>query len=191
MFVELIRRLDSALFYFVNGLQHPWLDQVLGWPTVFGNTQPMTLMTTLVLLTVDKTRALRRVPVAMAAVLTSNAASSFLKTVFLRQRPYVDLDHVKLLFGMPHAYSYSFPSGHATVAFCAATMLHCFYGRRGAWAYVFAVWVCLTRMYVGVHYPTDLLGGALLGFLWARLYLFVFSKIIRIPPPDRPNTPAA
>lgn len=57
----------------------------------------------------------------------------------------------------------SFPSGHTTIAFACATVLTSFEPRLGALLFLLAGAIGLSRVYVGVHYPLDVLGGAVLG----------------------------
>ena len=60
---------------------------------------------------------------------------------------------------------YSCPSGHTLASFAASTAIFCFYRKAGIAALLLATLIGFTRLYVGVHYPTDVLFGALLGLL--------------------------
>lgn len=91
----------------------------------------------------------------------SGALGVGLKYVFERPRPYVTYPELRLPVG-PEG-SPSFPSGHAAVSFAGATALVLEQPAVAVPAYLWAGAVCYSRMYDGVHYPTDLLGGALIG----------------------------
>jgi undecaprenyl-diphosphatase len=85
-----------------------------------------------------------------------------------RARPFVDHPHAKLL--IHHATDAGFPSDHATGAFAMAMALW-FYDRAiGALALVLAAIVAFARVYVGVHYPSDVVGGALIGIAVALIF---------------------
>lgn len=80
---------------------------------------------------------------------------------FYRPRPFVAYDITPLI---AHEATASFPSGHATFFFTIATIIFLFMSRRfGIWAYVAAGVIGLARVYVGVHYPLDIIGGAIIG----------------------------
>jgi undecaprenyl-diphosphatase len=83
-----------------------------------------------------------------------------------RHRPELDP-----LVAIPH--SHSFPSGHAATSFACATILAALEPRLRVPAYVLAVAIALSRVYVGVHYLTDVLAGALLGVATARTLLWL------------------
>jgi len=112
-------------------------------------------------------------PLVLIAWLAAEVTARLLKEVVTRERPH---DHP--LVAMLHTPS--FPSGHATTGFaCAATMARFAPLRRAAVVlYALAVLIAYSRVYVGVHYPLDVLGGAVLGLLIAtalRLSLARFA----------------
>ena len=65
--------------------------------------------------------------------------------------------------------SFSFPSGHAAKAFLAATILSGFFVRRKKLFFTLAALVAFSRIYLGVHYPSDVLAGFALGTFWLAL----------------------
>ena len=104
----------------------------------------------------------------LAALLAGFACSELLKSVVMQPRPFVSLPDVRLLVSPPS--SYSFPSVNATYAFAASSgaslTARGLLGRLPLWGWGFlalALAVSYSRVYVGVHYPGDVLGGAILG----------------------------
>jgi len=88
----------------------------------------------------------------------------FLKNLVARIRPYEVIDGLTLLVG--RASDLSFPSGHSATSFVAATIMMCLLPKRyGAGAVVLAALISLSRLYVGIHYPTDVLFGIVSGIL--------------------------
>jgi undecaprenyl-diphosphatase len=100
----------------------------------------------------------RRPPVLLtvAAVLLADATALAVKVVVHRPRPHLDP-----LLRVPT--DWSFPSGHASTSFAGATMLAHFLPRQRFLLYGLAVAIAFSRVYVGVHYPLDVLAGAALG----------------------------
>jgi undecaprenyl-diphosphatase len=100
-------------------------------------------------------------PLVLIAYFASAAASDAIKLAVTRARP---LDH-PLVHGPT---THSFPSGHATTSFACASTLAPFVPRFGVVVlYVLAAGIAYSRVYVGVHYPLDVIGGAALGLLVA------------------------
>jgi undecaprenyl-diphosphatase len=100
----------------------------------------------------------------MAVVLADWTAAA-LKALVDRSRPPLRYPEPKTLVPLPH--DASFPSGHAATSFAAATMLSFAFPKLAPALYVLAAAVAFSRVYVGVHYPLDVLGGAALGVLVA------------------------
>jgi undecaprenyl-diphosphatase len=107
--------------------------------------------------TVALLRGRPRVFVLVAvADLVAGVAATLLQRLFERGRP-----DVSRLLALPH--SHSFPSGHASTSFACATVLAVLEPRLRVPALLLAAAIAFSRLYVGVHYPTDVLAGAALG----------------------------
>lgn len=174
---EIIVNLDRSIFFFFQHLQRPWLDYFLAWPTYLGETKILLSLLIPGILFFDRKKSSQSIPAAIVAILTVTWLSPVLKSFFHRPRPYIYWEHVNVIFSKP--WGGAFPSGHTAIVFAAAFILAHYYPRKMRWTFVLAAWVAITRIYVGVHYPTDLLGGALLGaacawFAW-RLVAFLQS----------------
>ncbi|MCR5202985.1 MAG: phosphatase PAP2 family protein [Lachnospiraceae bacterium] len=99
--------------------------------------------------------------------------NGILKNVVRRPRPYDEIDLLTSLIGkMPDS---SFPSGHTTASFLSATIIYmCMKDKRyGIMAYIIAILIALSRLYLGVHYPSDVIAGVIFGVIIG----FVVSKI--------------
>jgi undecaprenyl-diphosphatase len=96
-----------------------------------------------------------------AAILLAESVSGALKLWVERDRPPVSHPVPETLVELPSTYS--FPSGHATVSFACATVLVLAVPRLRVPLFAFAALISFSRVYVGVHYPFDVLAGAVLG----------------------------
>ena len=112
---------------------------------------------------------------ALAMIFGLILGNGMMKNLFQRARPY-DLDptlHHRLVIGKVPT-DFSFPSGHTLVSFEAAFALFYRYKKWGAAALVLAFFIALSRLFLLVHYPSDILVGAVLGVLLA----FLSGKIV-------------
>jgi undecaprenyl-diphosphatase len=118
-------------------------------------------------------------PLMVIAYFTSAALSDVIKISVDRARPVDDP-----LVTLPTTHS--FPSGHAATSFACAATLAPFVGRRGAVVlYLLAAGIAYSRVYIGVHYPLDVLGGAALGLIVARALRLLPAALRRSPPAQR------
>jgi undecaprenyl-diphosphatase len=137
-----------------------------------------------ILLAVALTIASRRLPIlwTVPVVVASDAVALGIKSVVDRPRPHLDP-----LVRVPT--DWSFPSGHATTSFAGATMLAHFAPRWRPALYLLAAAIAFSRVYVGVHYPFDVLAGAalglLLGFGIARARQMLAAALRRSAPPTQ------
>jgi undecaprenyl-diphosphatase len=171
--------IDLTLFYWINHhLQHPWLDVLFPFIT---NLHRHVWIQAFFLpiglgywLYKKRTQALRILLLILVTVATTDLFSYLvLKSSFSRLRPSQD-PQVEALVRVPYnPKSFSFPSNHAVNSFALACLLSLFYPHlRWLWL-LSASLISFSRVYVGVHYPSDILGGGLIGhFLVLGLKLF-------------------
>ncbi|MFO0753645.1 MAG: glycosyltransferase family 39 protein [Thermodesulfovibrionales bacterium] len=182
--------LDTLLFFAVNhGTSHPFLDSIM--PVLTGRGVLLLFLYPLGLLwkgyeekRVHGTTSLieavfRALLTAFLAFLVTDWVSNELKNFFLRVRPCNALEGVKVLVGCTR--SGSMPSNHASGAFAEAVALYCCTRRHVSWkagAYPFAVaaLIAYSRIYVGVHYPSDILVGSLVGAVVSLVMVALFRQ---------------
>ncbi len=165
--MSLLLRWDIAILRAVNSLAgtNPGLDALMRLLSFVGTGGAIFLVLAgLLFLDRGRRRAALHVVGAMAL---SGAVEELLKALLLRPRPPLTLDPglLRLLTEVPT--SSAFPSGHTTVAFAAAAALWQHNRALGIAAGLLAVAIAFSRVYLGLHYPSDILGGALLGIAGA------------------------
>ncbi|TML17572.1 MAG: phosphatase PAP2 family protein [Actinobacteria bacterium] len=111
------------------------------------------------------------------AVAVADWASMGLKALVDRPRPPLRYAQPKVLVPLPH--DASFPSGHAATSFAAATILSFAAPRLAPFLFLLAAAIAFSRVYVGVHYPLDVIGGAVLGVLVGLGVRYLISRARR------------
>lgn len=100
----------------------------------------------------------------MSCMLLTNVINNvFMKAVVRRDRPFEIYDDIERL--IPNPYGSSFPSGHSANGFCCATLLLQYSFPIGMVALVLAFGIAFSRLYLRVHFFTDIVGGAIIGIL--------------------------
>ena len=113
----------------------------------------------------------------LIAVLIDYLIGEFtMKNIVQRARPFVSHDAIKLIITAPKGYS--FPSGHSGSSFAAATILSIYFKKGRYLFFIFAFLIAFSRVYLGVHYFTDVLVGSVLGIIIALIVNLVYKKYI-------------
>ena len=181
--LDFLNSIDIALFHFINGsLRNSVFDFLMPFVTDL-NKQRILLVFVAVILLWMLIRGKRNVKIAaLLLIITISVSdqlnSSVIKYWLERPRPCHALQNVHLLVSCGSGFS--FPSSHAVNNFAAALILAFFFPRAKWWFFGFAAIVAFSRVYVGVHYPSDVIGGAVIGLFCAGSVLLVFSVLEKL-----------
>lgn len=168
--------MELDLLHFLQSIHNNILDHIMMFITSLGNGGFLWILIGLMLISIpaigkentDQRKKRRIQGLLLLIALTVNAVlgNLIIKNIIQRPRPFqVDTSVVPLIYPK----EYSFPSGHTSSSFAAATILF-FYNRKwGMAAFLMAGLIAFSRMYFFVHFPTDILGGIILGIFCATL----------------------
>lgn len=177
--MNILFELDKKIFLLIYGLQDFNLDYFLAWPTYLGTLSiglPFLLM---LMWLKERKQWIFKGLVLIVTILCTDFIVDFLKIAIARPRPFLLFEQqgmmIHVLFYLPK--DFSFPSGHATLVFGAATILNFLYQHKLTWLYALAFLVAITRIYIGVHYPSDVLGGAFLGVVIAGIIYWATKRL--------------
>ena len=164
--IDILYSVDVTIFFFINHtLANPVLDWLMPFLTDLNKQEPVLIILPFVIgLILWKGGSKGRITVGVliaTVIISDQFNSSFLKELFGRIRPCRALEGVRLLVDCGGGLS--FPSSHAVNNFAGAFVISHFYKEQKWYWYTFAFLVAFSRPYVGVHYPSDILAGSLIG----------------------------
>jgi len=167
--------IDLYLFNLINGLAGKWI-----WLDALGvffarYCEYLLWLLLLLFLILGFKKYWKMVLVAfISAGVSRFVLAEIIRFIWFRQRPFVQLNFLPLIQQSPSEAS--FPSGHASFYFAISTIVYLYNKKAGILFYAVSFLIALSRVFVGVHWPFDILAGALLGILTALLINFLFKK---------------
>ena len=165
---ELLLKIEGPVLLWIQEyLRLDFLTPVVTFITHLGDGGRIWIVCALLFLLLSKTRKTGMV-MTVSMLINLLATNIILKNAFARTRPYVAVEGLHRIIEAQS--DFSFPSGHTACSFAAAVVLFLMCPRKvGIPAMILAVLISLSRLYVGVHFPTDIIGGAMIGTLAALL----------------------
>ncbi len=167
--LQSLQNIDLNLLKLIHdNLQNPVLDKIVPIITALGNGGIVWIIISVILMI---TKKYRKIGLMCAAALIVNTiiGEGILKHTFQRQRPFTEVAGINLLVSKPS--SYSFPSGHTSTAFAAAIVLASQLKKYKVHLMTIAGLLAFSRLYLFVHYPSDVLAGIIVGLISAKLVL--------------------
>ncbi|MDD6380428.1 MAG: phosphatase PAP2 family protein [Lachnospiraceae bacterium] len=164
--------------YWFQSIHNPVLDRIEPFITLFGDAGIFWILLTVAILIFVKDK---RVGITCALALASEAIIVvILKNTVCRSRPIWLDPTVQMLVKIPK--DYSFPSGHSAASFSVAVSIFLYKKRWGIAAIILAALIAISRMYLFVHFPTDVIVGTLIGISMALIFGYLVKK--RHPEPQ-------
>lgn len=168
MFMQTLMNLDAmAMLWIQDNLRSELLSPLMIFVTSLGNGGVIWIVAALAMIRVPQYRkgGYMVIAVLIVSLLINNL---MIKNMVDRPRPWVNIDRLDILIKKPR--DFSFPSGHTASSFASAIIINrTVQGWMGIAALVLAIGIGVSRMYIGVHYPSDVLAGMISGILIAML----------------------
>ncbi len=189
--LETITQLEFLFLDFIQQIKSPFWDNIFLFFTRLGNGAFIWILIAIIMLFIRnyrKTGLLILVSIAFVSLMFT----LLVKNIVARERPYSALD-IPLAFdaylaGIPQHDTFSFPSGHAVCSFVSATCIFLKHKYIGILSYILALLISFSRLYMYVHFPSDVFFGAVFGILSALAVNWCEKKLsIRIRKRNSPN----
>ncbi|CAG7586199.1 phosphatase PAP2 family protein [Peptoniphilus senegalensis] len=161
----------------LHSLHFPLLNYIMIFITSLGNGGLIWIVAALFLIFQNKNMLKREgFTIAVALIIFSVLGLLILKPIIARPRPFI-AQGLDILIKEPMGFS--FPSGHTGSSFAAASVIYFYNKKRGLLALILATLIAFSRMYLFVHYPSDIVGGLILGIISSRIAIKIANEISR------------
>lgn len=176
--IDTLIKLDGDILLWIqDNLRADCLDPIIKAITYLGNGGIFWILVCILLMLIKKTRATGAVCSCSLAV-TFLINNLILKNVIARVRPYEAIESLTRIIGAQS--DFSFPSGHSGASFAVAVVIFMEMPKKyGIPAVILAFLIALSRLYVGVHYPSDVIAGIATGTVYAVICVMVYRKFFK------------
>ncbi len=165
----------NVLLWIQENMRTDLMTTIMKAITRLGDGGCLWIVLALVFLVVGKTRKVGATS-ALALIINYITVNLVIKNAVGRIRPYEVVDGLVSLVG--NQSEFSFPSGHAAHAFAVGVVILVMMPKKiGVPVFVLSILIAFSRLYIGVHYPTDVIVGALLGTVIAFISIFIINRI--------------
>jgi len=172
--LDFFKGIDMKLLDHVNDkFKYEILDRTMPRITALGNGGIVWIIISLILISNKNGEKLGFMVIA-ALILTTIIGEGAIKHIIKRTRPFVHDLEKKLLIVKP--ITYSFPSGHTSSSFAAAGIFFFMHSRFTLFAFFLAALIAFSRVYLNVHYPTDVFMGIILGIICSRIVIAAYNS---------------
>lgn len=172
--LETLLSLDGGFLLFLQEyVRNPILNSIMIFITSLGDGGILWIAATIILLIPKKTR---KVGIMSAVALLGSLIinNNIIKNIVQRPRPFVTFTDLQIIISTPSEFS--FPSGHTSSSFAAAAVFYRHLPKKlGLPSVILAGLIGFSRLYVGVHYPTDVIAGVIMGILLSYLAEFLVN----------------
>lgn len=172
--MSLIQNLDNFILLYIKNNMHGYImNKAMVGITSLGNGGSIWIVIACLLLISKKYRKIGFMSLG-ALILSAVLGEGILKHVVQRIRPSASIPAANLLISKP--LSYSFPSGHTTSSFAAAGVLAKYFKHYALGFFILASLIAFSRLYLYVHYPSDIISGIIIGILCSKLVLIILRQ---------------
>lgn len=191
--IEFLEEIDRSIVVAINSWHSPFMDEIMWWISARITWIPLYLI--LIFLAFKKLKVkqffLFLLFAVLAVVLTDLISVHLFKNVFLRYRPshnllitdqlhYYKINSTEVYMGGQYGFISSHAANYFALATCSILVLRKYYSKLWIYLLICGILICLSRIYLGVHYLSDVVVGGLVGFLISYLlYKFAYTKLSR------------
>lgn len=178
--LDALQKLDTDFFIYLNNLGVEQYDEFWKWITRIYVWIPF-FLAVLYLITrnFSKEISLKVIGYLVGLIITVISFTEMVRNLVGRLRPNNNTELGELIRILHQPDSYSFFSGHASNSFALTTFVVLVLRKKQSWIWLLYIWPVLfsfSRIYVGVHYPSDILIGIIVGVLFACFFFRLFNK---------------
>ena len=173
--ISVLQNIDNSILLFIKNNMHSYImDKAMVTITSLGNGGVVWIIIAVLLIINKKYRKIGFI-VLGALTISAVLGEGILKHLIQRIRPCADIPAINMLITKP--LSYSFPSGHSASSFAGAAVLSNYFKKYKFVFFGLAFLIAFSRLYLYVHYPTDVLAGIILGLLCSKVSIILSQYI--------------